>query len=226
MKKNSILGMFVMVLVLGFIFIGCNTGNGDDNGNDGYLFVIGETGPAGGTVFYDKGSYSDGWRYMEATPDVPEFYKLGDDDYYNCFFSTNWFPPNSYPIPGTNSIDGTSTAIGSGKRNTEIIVAYFDSMGKSGNYAASICANLNYGSKDDWFLPSKDELNQMYLNLKGYHDVRNNMFWSSSQADSSTAWLQNLDEDTQTTDDGPVSTGSPFPQRKGRENSVRAIRRF
>ena len=31
-------------------------------------YSIGDTGPAGGIVFYDKGSYSDGWRYMEAAP--------------------------------------------------------------------------------------------------------------------------------------------------------------
>ena len=31
-------------------------------------YSIGDTGPAGGIVFYDKGSYSDSWRYMEAAP--------------------------------------------------------------------------------------------------------------------------------------------------------------
>ena len=29
-------------------------------------------GPAGGYVFYDKGYYSDGWRYLEASPEVFE----------------------------------------------------------------------------------------------------------------------------------------------------------
>jgi hypothetical protein len=36
-------------------------------------YKIGDTGPAGGIVFYDKGFVSDGWRYLEATPAGTEF---------------------------------------------------------------------------------------------------------------------------------------------------------
>jgi len=34
----------------------------------GGIYAVGDTGPAGGIVFYDKGSESDGWRYLEAAP--------------------------------------------------------------------------------------------------------------------------------------------------------------
>ncbi|MCL2181169.1 MAG: DUF1566 domain-containing protein [Treponema sp.] len=30
-------------------------------------YSIGDTGPAGGIIFYDKGWYSNGWRYLEAS---------------------------------------------------------------------------------------------------------------------------------------------------------------
>jgi hypothetical protein len=173
---------------------------------------IGDTGPAGGTVFYDKGSYSDGWRYLEATPDLSEFYEDSD------FYATNWFPYTSSHVH--DPISGTDTAIGSGKQNTEIIVAYFSSVGESGmdqggrKAAAKLCADLDYGGKTDWFLPSKDELNQMYLNLKGYHPIRSNSFWSSSQADSENAWVQNLTD------------GLQFPDDKKYETAARAVRYF
>lgn len=37
---------------------------------EGYTYYeIGDTGPADGLVFYDKGYYSDGWRFLEAAPE-------------------------------------------------------------------------------------------------------------------------------------------------------------
>jgi hypothetical protein len=45
--------------------------SGHAQGNHSYK--IGDTGPAGGIIFYDKGDSSDGWQYLEAAPPDFEF---------------------------------------------------------------------------------------------------------------------------------------------------------
>lgn len=145
-------------------------------------YSIGDIGPAGGYIFYDKGSYSDGWRYMEAAPASYEF--------------TNKVWGGS----GT-TVGGTGTAIGTGKLNTEKIVLRFGNAEPYENktdYAAKLCFDLvvtkDGVAYDDWFLPSKDELNQMYRNLykKGIGGFSVNNYWSSSEGYASSAWNQDF----------------------------------
>ena len=117
------------------------------------------TGPAGGLIFYDKGAYSDGWRYMEAAPS-----------------------DQSLGIAWGNDVADLSTVpdIGKGKTNTATIVAHY---GAGITYAAGICDALTINGCSDWFLPSKDELNAMYVNLKaqGVGGFENIHYWSSSE---------------------------------------------
>ena len=67
------------------------------------------------------------------------------------------------------------TDIGTGKANTAKIVA---SQGP-GKYAAKLCDEYTAGGKDDWFLPSKDELNFMYENRhkKGLGGFADDFYW-------------------------------------------------
>jgi len=132
-------------------------------------YTVGDTGPAGGWIFYDKGISSDGWRYLEAAPSDQSAGTL-----WGCYETS---------IPGA---DGT--ALGTGKQNTIDIEAECTIPGT----AADICANLSLGGYSDWFLASKDELNLMYENLKlfiigGFAEAT---YWSSSEGDASYAWAQ------------------------------------
>jgi hypothetical protein len=146
------------------------------------LYSIGDTGPAGGIVFYDKGVFSDGWRYLEAAP---------SDQSTGIRWDNGSFIPIS-----------TGLGIGSGKANTTAIVA---AQG-SGSYAASLCDELSLGGFDDWFLPSKDELNLMFVNLRtaslgGFTTTPLiSWYWSSSQGSSMGylyAWYQYFDDGRQ-----------------------------
>jgi TolB-like protein len=154
-------------------------------------YKIGDAGPAGGIVFYDKGTFSNGWRYLEAAPLETEF-------------NAQW------GVMDTN-VNGTTTAIGTGKRNTEIIVGQ---LGISS--AAGLCTRLNFNGFTDWFLPSKDELDLMYKNLKlmGWGGFGNTWYWSSSQFSNSGSWVHRFND------------GGQSYYYKNNTNSVRAVRSF
>ena len=136
------------------------------------VYVIGEKGPAGGLVFYDKGESSMGWRYLEAAPPETEFVNIPWGTY-------KW------------DIDGTSDTIGSGQRNTQIIVnALKDSRINETGKIAQLINQLNYNGYTDWFLPSKDELYWMYHNLaqRGLGGFVQARYWSSTQYNANSAW--------------------------------------
>lgn len=87
---------------------------------------------------------------------------------------------NDYAITGA-----TGTALGTGDANTNKIVS---SQG-AGNYAAKLCADLVLNGYNDWYLPSKDELNKLYIN-KNEIGFSNSVYWSSSEYDNTNAWGQ------------------------------------
>jgi len=90
-------------------------------------------------------------------------------------------------------IGGTGTGIGTGQSNTTKIVTSLNSHSET-DCAAQLCAALVYGGYNDWFLPSKDELNLMYTNLKAFGGEgfvgSYGYYWSSSEASASRAWGQ------------------------------------
>ena len=154
---------------------------------------VGVIGPSGGYIFYDKGSYSNGWRYLEAAPAGWS----GESEYPLSIFGHHRTSEN-----GSNMSVETGTGIGSGKENTQKLVgamglsAYSSSSGseKTTQYAAKMCAEYRGGGHDDWFLPGRDELNLMYRNLKennlgGFSDVA---YWSSSELNAYDAWYQSF----------------------------------
>jgi len=74
------------------------------------------------------------------------------------------------------SIDASDTSIGKGQFNTTRII---QAQG-AGSYAAKICDNLVLNGYDDWFLPNRDELLELYYkrNIIGGFDSSAN-YWIS-----------------------------------------------
>jgi hypothetical protein len=96
------------------------------------------------------------------------------------------------------------TAIGTGNQNTIDIINGCNQEG-----AARLCGDLVLGGYSDWYLPSKDELNQLYLNrvaIGGFVTV-NYGYWSSTESSSTNAWHQNFLSGNQYTEDKGWSYG-------------------
>lgn len=76
-------------------------------------------------------------------------------------------------------ISGISTALGTGAANTNLIVANCSDS----TFAAKSCADLVYGGRNNWYLPSFDELTKLQQNkdLIGNFDTDGRLYWSSSQ---------------------------------------------
>lgn len=107
-------------------------------------------------------------------------------------------------------IGDTSTALGAGMANTNAIV---NSQG-AGSYAAKLCYDLVLGGYSDWYLPSKNELNKLYLNkaVIGGFSIFN--YWSSSESDVNNAKYQIF------------SNGNQLKYDKNIPLYVRAVRSF
>ena len=122
--------------------------------------------------------------------------------------------------------EATGTAIGTGLSNTDAIIAVQGSV--ETNYAAGLARAYRGGGYIDWFLPSKDELNKIYLNTRvidaailvhgGYKLFGS--YWSSTEDSSSLTWRQSLNYDDS------QYYGSQYSDYKERTYYVRAIRRF
>lgn len=149
-------------------------------------YRVGDRGPGGGIVFY--------------VADEP-FTAVGTECNTECEFLEAW-PRNVKDLedflylgfkwgPADTSIPGTSTAIGSGYTNT-----YNAAMSDKEHLPALIAMEWTGGGYNDWFLPSKDELNLLWQQksfVEGFdRSTLHHNYWSSSQYNSSQAWFQSF----------------------------------
>jgi hypothetical protein len=145
----------------------------------GEVYSVGDRGPAGGVVFITPStSGNTTGYYFEVAP-------------YPSSASRTWAQstPVNYQSTSVSGADGT--AIGTGYQNTLDIIAQGNST--STTSAAAYCRSLTINNYNDWFLPSKDELNQIFLNKIVVGLDPTISFWSSSELNSTGAYYHYID---------------------------------
>ena len=151
---------------------------------------IGDIGPGGGIVFYDAGKDEYWGRYLEIAPKSCEGVKIP------------WRPAGNTKTVYRETNGQTAAemrllakGVGMGKVNTRIITL---ALG-AGSYAAKYAEDLNCSGVDDWFLPSKDELdlayNRLAQNRVGGQDTpvggfNKGYYWTSTDYNNTTAWTE------------------------------------
>ena len=177
----KVLKRYIPILLTAFLLLSASCSNETDSPSSDVTYNIRDRGPAGGFIFYDKGYYSDGWRYLEVAPN-----EIGP-----CMFGF-------YREDGTtNVMVGTSNYIGKGKENTKKLdaamkdAAYTTSTGSetTSEYAAKKCVDYTLNGYDDWFLPSRDELEMIRNNLYRERIYNQFAYWSSSEESNEMAIL-------------------------------------
>ncbi len=114
---------------------------------------------------------------------------------------------------GTDIDGATPDGIGQGILNTAAIVATCATAG----IAARLADQLVLNGFSDWFLPSLEELNEVYANLAsaGLGSFANHTYWSSTQADATQASTVDM------------NNGNANDHNKSQTNRhTRAMRRF
>ena len=176
--------------------------------DNGVKYNLRDRGPAGGWIFYINPNYeTDGWRYLEAAP-VDQ----------NGGATMTW-------SSDTTNLAGTNIGIGTGKANTESIIA----QNNGASSAAKVCRDYQGGGYSDWFLPSQDEIWQMcwVLHSRMYDTIDNpaygtnrvggfinTYYWSSTEFGSGNAMYHRF------------ATGQSNNTNKTASYRVRAIRAF
>lgn len=142
---------------------------------------VGDTGPGGGVVFIDAST--TGNNTGECFEAAPATWALS----WGC---------------GSTMLVTEDLAIGMGKENTAAIVAGCAAgEDQTTMFAAKFADQLRAGGKDDWFLPSQDELKELYAQRKIFADCGDaecapdlaaSTYWSSSHGDANEAFAINF----------------------------------
>jgi hypothetical protein len=202
------------------------TGPQGPTGNDG---AIGATGPQGPTGNVGAVGATGPQGITGATGGYPvhsigESYGGGivfyvyDNGQHGLIAATSdqSLSMRSYAGTLTNTMT-YADGVNAGKANTAIIIAN-QGYGDAATYAARVCNEYSVifsgVTYSDWYLPSKYELNLLYLQKVVVGGFANSTYWSSTELSYDYAWYENF------------ASGNQISGSKSNDLHVRAIRAF
>ncbi len=213
--------------------------NADSQVSDSYgiVSVVWTLGPNAGKQILTADTYeSDGTTHLSGSPisinaystvDIGDVYGGGivfytDETSYHGFVCalSDQGTGNEWGCQGTEVINSmTGYALGEGENNTQLIETGCTTPGT----ASDVCANLSLNGYNDWFLPSRDELIELWNNRVIINAVavenggtwfEADYYWTSTEMYTNRAWMLSFASDSRTY------------LEKSNEYRVRAIRTF
>jgi hypothetical protein len=205
MKKNNITRLWIVFVLSGLSLAMVSAKAfaakvGDCSGG-GIVFSVDSTGEHG---------------LIAATEDITTTYT--DAFGAGTFVGSYRWSTGQYKIPNRvdfaeKRVSSTGTALGQGVTNTKKILAKYPGETYP-NSAAAVATAYRGGGYSDWFLPSRDELNELFINRRVVGGFENNFYWSSSEISADHAWFQCFND------------GRQCVTNKTHVNLVRPVRRF
>ena len=173
------------------------------------LCAVGVQGPGGGTIVYvDSTNEMPGYDYLEVAPEDASTGVEWSTNTAHCGTAAATSCQGAYLSDASTALD--YIGLGTGRAATAAIVARHNAGGVAkAAYAAGVADAYTTATASDWFLPSKDELNEVckYARNTGQAagattvctggilrgGFSTNGYWSSSEYDGDYAWYQNFD---------------------------------
>lgn len=182
-------------------------------------FDIGNIGPGGGRIFYRSEA---GFTLLDIDPEknkTVHHLEAAPINSGNAQWGANHLTPPVTTFTAANQALYLVSSVGSGRRDTQILLDFFADRPLEIHRAAQIAAASRFGGFDDWFLPSIGELHLLWRNrfVNGLGTLTNmsNAFYStSSQGGPTGVWLQGFE----------FGNFGVFP--KTDQSPVRAVRAF
>jgi hypothetical protein len=170
------------------------------------LCAVGVRGPGGGVIVYvDTTNQMPGYDYLEVAPTDASSIAAWSTNIVKCGTVLSGKCDEVFLSDAATALG--YLGLGTGRAATAAIVAHHDAGGVAKNlYAAGLADDYTTPTASDWFLPSRDELNEVckYARQTGQaagaatvcaegtiqNDFTENTYWSSSESLANAAWFQ------------------------------------